>query len=73
MSKGAAFNILSGAIDSKSPLSRRNLLIEFGEFFPGYKRKQRSTRGNVPMTMHEEPKFLELPATFESPFGKETK
>jgi hypothetical protein len=58
MSRGAAFNILKGAIDSKSELARRNLLMEFGEFHPGYQKKQRSKRSNVPVTMHQEPEFL---------------
>lgn len=58
ISKGGAFNILKAAIGSKSELARRNLLVEFGEFFPGYEKTVRSKRQIVPMSMHQEPEFL---------------
>lgn len=61
MSKGTAFNILSaGCRDAKSlaqKIAVTNMIWEFGEYLPGYKKPLAKERPEIAVH-HQEPKFI---------------
>jgi hypothetical protein len=64
ISTATAFNILSCGVDSEdfleqkiSPITKFNMIREFGEYLPNYQPEQTKTKPNIKIT-HHEPKFL---------------
>jgi hypothetical protein len=62
ISKGAAFNILSAGIasaDRVGDVAKRNMICEFGEYLPGYK-KPNKRRTSKSQRLHQEPCFIDF-------------
>lgn len=63
MSKGAAYNILAfepnhySSIEEISKLAKINMIWEFGEYLPDYKKQVKKTRAGKTTVVHQDPKF----------------
>ena len=57
LSKGVAFNILSKCLDTSSELAKTNMIMEFGEYLPTFKKEIIEKKHGIPPT-HQEPNFL---------------
>ena len=64
ITKATAFNILSCGVDADdfleqkiSPITKFNMIREFGEHLPNYQPEQTKSKPNIKI-IHHEPKFL---------------
>ncbi len=63
LSLGAAFNILKCGLEKDAKevafLIKRNMIWEFGDFFPGYQKPRRSKKSPITV-QHQEPEFIDF-------------